>query len=133
MLNKLSKENKTQTFEDLEVWKHCRNLRIKVSTLVKSFPKDEKYRLADQMIRASRSITANIAEGYGRYHYQENIQFCRQARGSLYELLDHFDVAEHEGYIEKGEFNKIRKEIFECIKILNGYIKYLQSCKTQSI
>lgn len=81
------------------------------------------------MIRASRSITANIAEGYGRYHYQENIQFCRQARGSLYELLDHFTVALDEKYISQEQFEEFRIEIFESVKILNGYIKYLQKKK----
>ena len=64
-------------FEELEVWKECRNLRIQVSIVVKTFPVEEKYRMIDQLIRASRSITANIAEGHGRFHYLENIQFCR--------------------------------------------------------
>ena len=120
---------KTSTFEDLAVWQRCRELRKKVSNLVKSFPKNEQFRLVDQMIRASRSVTANIAEGYGRYHYQENIQFCRQARGSLYELLDHFTVALDERYISQKEFEEFRTEIFESVKILNGYIKYLQKEK----
>ena len=100
-----------------------------MSNLAKSFSKNEQYRLVDQMIRASRSITANIAEGYGRYHYQENIQFCRQARGSLYELLDHFTVALDEKYISQEQFEEFRIEIFESVKILNGYIKYLQKKK----
>ncbi len=65
------------TFEDLEIWQLARNFRKEISTLVKTFPSEEKYRLTDQMIRSSRSVTANIAEGYGRYHFQENIQFCR--------------------------------------------------------
>ena len=119
--------NKTQTFEDLKVWQQCRELRRKVSSLVRRFPRSEQYRLVDQLLRASRSVTANIAEGYGRYHYQENIQFCRQARGSLYELIDHFSVALDEGYIDKSAFNQFRKEILDSIKILNGYIKYLHS------
>jgi len=72
--------NKMRTFEDLRVWRQCRELRRKVSSLVRRFPRSEQYRLVDQLLRASRSVTANIAEGYGRYHYQENIQFCRQAR-----------------------------------------------------
>jgi four helix bundle protein len=55
--------------EDLEAWKHTREFRKKISILVKSFPMDEKFRLSDQLIRASRSFTANIAEGYGRFHY----------------------------------------------------------------
>ena len=120
---------KTSTFEDLTVWQLCRELRKKVSNLVKSFPKNEQYRLVDQMVRASRSVTANIAEGYGRYHYQENIQFCRQARGSLYESLDHFIVALDERYIKQSELEEFRTKIFESVKILNGYIKYLQKEK----
>lgn len=122
---------KTLSFEDLEVWKKCRELRNHVKRIIRNFPENERFKLVDQMIRASRSVTANIAEGYGRYHYQENIQFCRQARGSLYELLDHFTVALDEGYINKNEFNKFRERILDCIKILNGYIKYLQKRKNQ--
>jgi four helix bundle protein len=86
------------SFEELEVWKEARQLRIDVRKLVGSFPAEEKYRLIDQLLRASRSVTANIAEGNGRFHYQENIRFCRQARGSLYEILDHLICAQDEKY-----------------------------------
>lgn len=64
-------------------------------------------------------------KGYGRYHYRENIQFCRQARGSLFELLDHFSVAKDEGYMEDKELLDIREEVLNLIRILNGYINYL--------
>ncbi|MBE9509499.1 MAG: four helix bundle protein [Bacteroidetes bacterium] len=117
------------TFETLDVWKKGRELRNKISKLTKSFPSEEKYRLTDQMIRASRSVTANIAEGYGRYHYQENIQFCRQARGSLYELIDHLYVALDEEYIDNNDFNNYKSDINEVIRILNGYIKFLETKK----
>ncbi|MCF8381898.1 MAG: four helix bundle protein [Bacteroidales bacterium] len=117
------------TFETLEVWKKARELRINISKLSKTFSPEEKYKLTDQIIRASRSVTANIAEGHGRFHFQENIQFCRQARGSLYELIDHFYIALDEGYIENNDFNTYRSNTFEVIKLLNGYIKYLKTCK----
>ncbi len=120
------------TFETLEVWIKSRDLRNKISILSKSFPSEEKYKLVDQMIRASRSVTANIAEGYGRYHYQENIQYCRQARGSLYELIDHVYVALDENYIEEEIYNKLKLEILEIIRLLNGYIKYLSKRKSSS-
>ncbi len=64
------------TFETLEAWKMARNLRKEIARLVKAFPQEEKFRLTDQMIRASRSITANIAEGHGRYH-QNGYQILR--------------------------------------------------------
>lgn len=87
------------SFEDLEVSKECRKFRKSISILAKTFPIEEKYRLIDQIIRSSRSVTANIAEGDGRFHYQENTQFCRDARGSLKETLDHLICAFDEEYI----------------------------------
>ncbi len=102
------------TFEDLEIWRLARNFRKGISAMVRTFPVDEKYRLTDQLIRASRSVTANIAEGYGRFHYQENIQFCRQSRGSLFEIVDHLTVALDQGYITDWKIGKGRavKDVF---------------------
>ena len=128
-MGKKEEKRKTATFEDLEVWRKARVLRKDISNLVKKFPEEEKYKLVDQMLRSSRSITANIAEGYGRFHYQENIQFCRQARGSTFELLDHLTVSLDEEYIDKSTFNKFKEQIFEVVHLLNGYIKYLRRRK----
>lgn len=89
------------SFEDLEVWKQCRDFRIEISEMVKSFPSDEKYRLIDQIIRSSRSITANIAEGHGKFHYVDNIKYCRNSRGSLNETLDHLICAHDENLISE--------------------------------
>ncbi len=114
-----------KTFEDLDCWKKARRLRIKISELVKTFPNDEKFGLTSQIVRAVRSVTHNIAEGYGRFHFRENAKFCRTSRGSLYEVLDQVIVANEEGYISENILNEIRKDIFENIKILNGYINYL--------
>ena len=117
------------TFEDLEVWQLSRELRQRLVGLAKQLPVNERYRLADQVVRASRSITANLAEGYGRYHYQENIQYCRQARGSLYELLDHLTVALDENYVTDDEFREIKLSIHVIVRKLNGYIHYLNNQK----
>lgn len=120
-----------KSFEELECWKKASVLRKQLSILVKTFPSEEKYRLCDQIIRASRSVTANIAEGFGRFHYQENIQFCRQSRGSLYELIDHL-VAREENYISDDVLTNFKKEIHECLAILNGFINYLGRAKSES-
>ena len=120
---------KYDDFRDLDVWKKCRDIRKKVWELCKTLPAEEKFRLADQMIRSSRSATSNIAEGYGRFHYQENIQFCRQSRGSLYELIDHILVAEECEYLDKQQTENLIDEIKTTIRTLNGYIKYLKSRK----
>lgn len=120
------------SFEELEVWKLARQLRMNISVLVKKFPSEEKYRLVDQMIRASRSVTANIAEGFGRFHFQENIQFCRQSRGSLTELLDHLYCALDEKLIDIKQFDSLKNEIQQVLKLLNGYILYLKNAKSQT-
>ena len=120
---------KYDDFRDLEVWQECKDIRKKGWDLCKTFPGEEKFRLSDQIIRASRSSTACIAEGYGRFHYQENIQFCRQSRGSLYELIDHFDVALDCGYISDDHASNMIFQIKTAIRMLNGYIKYLKSKK----
>jgi four helix bundle protein len=123
------RDNQFDDFRDLEVWKECKEIRQNIWEICKGFPKEEKYRLSDQLIRSSRSSTACIAEGYGRYHYQENIQFCRQARGSIYELIDHLDVAKECNYINDGQFETLTKEIKTAIRMLNGYIRYLKNRK----
>jgi four helix bundle protein len=84
------------SFTELEVWKQSRKIRNWVRVIVKTFPKEETYRLTDQLIRAARSIGNNIAEGHGRFHYQDNIRFCIMARGSLSETLDHLIIAHDE-------------------------------------
>lgn len=117
-------------FEDLNCWKMGRDLRNEVRDLIKTFPEFEKFELVSQMRRASRSVTHNIAEGYGRFHYKENIQFCRVSRGSLYELLDQFITAFDEGYIEEKKFIESKNKIVECLTVLNGYIKYLQNASS---
>ena len=120
------------SFEDLITWKECRKFRQLISAVTKKFPVEEKYRLTDQLIRASRSVTANIAEGHGRFHFQEYIQFCRQSRGSLSETLDHLICALDEKYISEEEFNDLKKQYELCLKLLNGYIAYLQKMKDDS-
>jgi four helix bundle protein len=118
--------------EELEAWKSARLLRKSISDLVKSFPIEEKYHLIDQLLRASRSITANIAEGFGRFHYQENIQFCRQARGSLFETLDHLICSFDEKLISEEQLESLKTEILISLRILNGYILYLKKAKIQN-
>ncbi|MCY2686312.1 four helix bundle protein [Salinimicrobium sp. TH3] len=118
-----------KTFEDLKCWKVAREVRNQVSVLIREFPSYEKFELASQMRRASRSVTHNIAEGYGRFHFKENAQFCRVSRGSLYELQDQLITALDEGYINEDRFKEMRLKVVECTTILNGYIKYLKSAE----
>jgi len=113
------------SFEDLETWQKCRQFRNDISALVKHFPIEERYRLTDQLIRCSRSVTANIAEGHGRFHYQDNLKFCRNARGSLNETLDHLICACDEEIITSEQLGTLRNKYNECHRMLNGYITFL--------
>ena len=117
-------------YYELPVYKTCRAFRKKISALArKYFPKSEEYLLKSQVLDSSRSITANISEGFGRFHYQENIQFCRTSRGSLSETLEHMITAYDEKYITKDILSEINKDYKECLKQINGYIKYLKTAK----
>ena len=118
-------------FTDLEVYKECRVLRKNISEMVKiHFPEHEKYKLSDQIIRSSRRITACIAEGHGRFYYKENVQYCRMARGSLSETLEHLITGFDEGYITADMLKDHKTRIDSCGRLLNGYIKYLLKAKT---
>ena len=120
-------ENKQQikSFEDLECWKASVEVRKYISLMMKTFPASEKYDLVDNMKIASHSATRNIAEGYGRFHFKENMQFCRQSRGSLYELIDDLITSKDENYITEEEYLDGRNKIERALSILNGYINYL--------
>ncbi len=126
-----SEKSDIRSFKDLKVWKFARKIQRKVAQMVKTFPKEEKYRLTDQMIRSSRSVPRNIAEGYGRYHFQENIQFCRVSRGSLSELKNDLYTTYEEDYITKEILNKMGERVEECNRRLSGYIRYLKKAKKE--
>jgi len=123
------KRESFKSFEELECWKACTEVRRFITELVKKYPKDEKFRLVDDMLRAARSTTHNIAEGFGRFHYQENIQFCRHSRGSLFELKDQLICSLDEGFITEEDKNKGTVLIDKALTLLNGYINYLSKRK----
>lgn len=116
----------SKSFEDLEVWKKSREISNVIFKMVKLFPKIENQRLSDKMIRSSRSIGDRIAEGFGTNHREQNITFCRQARGSAAELLNQLITAYDCNYIEEFIFNKNKEEISYCIRMIDGYIKFLR-------
>ena len=123
--------SKIESFEDLFVYQRAREFNRKIAELIKELPEREKYKLKDQMTRARRSITNNIAEGYGRFHYQENIQYCRQSRGSICEVVDDLIECFEENYIDENKCRSLKDEAYSLMKILNKYIAYLQRAKKE--
>jgi four helix bundle protein len=118
-----------KSFEDLDCWKACREVRKFIYELVQKYPREELYGLVSDMKRAARSTTHNIAEGFGRFHYQENIQFCRHSRGSLSELVDQLITSLDEEYINEEDHDHGRQLISKALALLNGYINYLSRQK----
>jgi len=118
-------------FTDLETWRFARRLRVEVYRISQGFPRNETFALASQICRAAVSVTANIAEGFGRYSYQENIQFCRQSRGSVYELRDHFTTALDAGYITKEQYSVLDRQAISVTKLINGYIRSTKERKAK--
>src|ERR1700756_2083326 len=97
-------ENKAkhyQTFEDLEVYQVARGFRKTIYRVAKRLPEEEKFALASQIRRAAVSVTNNIAEGHGRFHFLEQIKFMLQSRGSLEELLDNLNICSDENYLSE--------------------------------
>src|SRR5690606_33134884 len=91
-----------KSFEELACWKEARIFRNFVKDIIiPKLPNSEKYELVGQIRRSSRSVGNNIAEVCRTFHYQENIQFCITARGSLNETLDHAIIAVDENYISE--------------------------------
>jgi four helix bundle protein len=119
-------------FKDLEVWKAARDLRHEIYKLAKTLPDFEKFGLASQLRRAATSVTANIAEGFGRFGYQENAQFLRQARGSLYELRDHLTTCLDEGYLTAEENARLERLAHSVGRLLNGYLRSTLAMKHQA-
>src|ERR1043166_8208593 len=100
-----------ENFEQLEVWIKARQLKKDIQDLVKTFPTEEKFRLIDQLIRSSRSVNAQIAEGHGRKTFPDKLRFCIQARGSLSETLNHLIDAHDCKYINQDTLNQFRNKI----------------------
>ncbi len=110
-------------FKDLEVWRAARQLRKEIYRVAQALPDFEKFALASQLRRAATSVTANLAEGFGRFGYQENAQLCRQARGSLYEVRDHPTTCVDEAYLEVTEGERLDKLAQTVARLLNGYLR----------
>ena len=98
--------------------------------VVPLLPTSEKYNLADQLKRAAASISANIAEGHGRFYFQDNVRFCYIARGSLTEVQSHLALAKELGFITPEIYSSATREAETVARSINGWIAYLKKSKT---
>jgi len=114
-------DNSFGTYRELAVWQKAVQLVKLVYDRVKEFPADEKYALSDQIRRAVVSIPSNVAEGNGRASNKDYAHFLSIARGSLFETMNHLDIAEALGYISHSDeiealAIELRKMLFSMIK-----------------
>jgi four helix bundle protein len=116
-----------QTFEDLDAYKIAREFRKAMYGVAGRLPESEKFGLVSQVRRAAVSLTNNIAEGHGRFHYLDQVKFMLQARGSLEELLDDLNVCEDEGYLPPGDISVLKEHGWRVHKVLNGYVRFLRN------
>jgi four helix bundle protein len=123
------KENRRSTFEDLEVNQIACEFRKAMYRVARRLPDIEKFALANQIRRAAVSLTNNIAEAHGRYHYFDQIKFLRQSRGSLQELIDDLNVCMDEQYLTDGEVAAIKEEGWRVRQLIDGYVRYLRDQK----
>ncbi len=125
--------NANRDFTTLKAWKNARKIKLFFyRRILPALPKKELYDLGSQIREAYVSITSNIAEGYGRFHFQEGIQFYRISRGSMYELKDHLITCIDLNYIQRELFDEGIPLIEAGKKTINGYINYVKKQKTKN-
>lgn len=116
-------------YKELTCYKEARLMRMAIAELVKTFPKHERFLLTSQITDASRSVTTNMAEGYGRYTYRDTRNFFIIARGSLTETMEHLATAFDEQYITAEQLKTSEEHCEKVFQLINGYIRYLDTAQ----
>ncbi|WP_394994616.1 four helix bundle protein [Emticicia sp.] len=116
-----------KSYIELDVWKQSGQLVTQTYESTMQFPKEEQYGLSNQMRRCSVSIPSNIAEGHGRNHIKDSLQFFFIARGSLYELETQLYLSSDLGYFQLNVLNELLEKITTCKQMLNGLIRYFEN------
>ena len=116
--------------EKLDVWCKARDFAVRIhKEVLPLLPSDEKYALSQQLRRSSQSIPANIAEGHGRFYFQDNVRFCYIARGSLEETLSHIVYAYKVDYFSEIIYKSFAVDGESLNRLINGYIGFLKKSK----
>jgi four helix bundle protein len=118
-------ETANRGFEDLKAWQLARQLMIECHKTAEALPVWERYDLTSQARRSSKSVMANIAEGYGRYHYLDSLRFYYIARGSLNETINHVITAHDLSYVDDQRYRELYGLGREAERALNGFIAYV--------
>lgn len=116
-----------KTFRDLKVWQQAIQYAVQVYEFTSQFPGDERFGLTLQVRKSSASVSANIAEGYGRGSRQDYIRFLKIVRGSLYESDSQLHLARELGFMSAETIEPVRATLGHCERALAGLLRSLES------
>ncbi len=116
-----------KSLQRLEAWSRSKDFAVRIyREVLPLLPADERWNLNQQLRRSATSIPANIAEGFGRFYYQDNVRFCYNARGSLEETLSHLVMAHEMNFIQGPLFDSLEQDGEKLAQLISGYIAYLK-------
>ena len=118
-----------KNFYDLDAWKKGHKLVLDIYKITKDFPKEEIYGIISQLRRAASSVTANISEGFERYHFNDKTRFYYQARGSLAEVQNFLLLAKDMEFISIETCNNLGEQANEVRRLTNGLINSIEKQK----
>lgn len=114
------------SFEDMPVWQKAMELAQKVFSLTEGLPRKEDYGLTSQVRRSALSVPGNLAEGFGRQHTKDKLNFYYASRGSLAETKNHLIYGQKVEYFKQSECLLAINLIDEIWKELNALIRSLR-------
>lgn len=120
-------QKKICSFTSLLAWQEAHRLTISIYKIIPKFPVYERFGLCDQLRRAVSSISANIAEGFGRNTLKDKVHFYYIANGSLTETQNHLLVARDLKYVDEKNFKELAEQTITTSKLINGLIKSINS------
>jgi len=113
--------NGINSFEDLTVWQESQLFAVNIYKITKTFPKEEIFAITSQLRRAASSISANIAEGFGRASKNDKLHFYTMAYGSLLEVKNFLYLSEKLGYLQKLDLDPLIAQSVSCQKLINAF------------
>jgi four helix bundle protein len=120
-------DKEIKNFYDLEAWQKGHLLVLEIYKITRDFPEEEKFGIISQIRRAAASITANIAEGFARFHFKDKIKFYLQARGSVAEVQNFLLLSKDLGFINFDICGNIGEKANEVRRLINGLIRAIES------
>ncbi|MEK9209336.1 MAG: four helix bundle protein [Patescibacteria group bacterium] len=122
-------DGEIKSFHDLDSWKKGHQLVLEIYKISKDFPREELFGIISQLRRAASSITANIAEGFARYHFKDKSRFYYQARGSVAEVQNFLLLSKDLNYINTEVCRNLGEKANEVRQLINGLIRSIEKQK----